>query len=65
MEEWLARKESQSLGEWFFTECIAGLFQLIYRGRRDYTAFLTHFLKEGIPYLFLAAERALQRREPP
>ena len=44
IEDWLDRNEAQSLGEWFFSECIAGFFQLIYKEKKDYTIFLTNFL---------------------
>lgn len=45
MEDWINRQELHSLGEWFFNECVAGFFQLIYKEKNDFTVFLTHFLR--------------------
>ena len=65
LEEWLQRGENQSIGEWFFSECIAGFFQLIFKDKKEYTVFLTNFLMEGIAYLFMAAVSALKKGGAP
>jgi hypothetical protein len=65
MEAWLYNNEAQSLGEWFFSEGIAGFFQFVFRNKKDYTIFLTNFLREGIPYLLLAGVSALKKNGPP
>jgi len=57
--------KGQSLGEWFYAECIVGFFQLLFRSKEDYTYFVTAFLREGISYLFLAAVSALKNCSPP
>jgi hypothetical protein len=56
----LKREEKQSLGEWFFSECIAGFFQMIYKDKKDFTIFLTNFLQFGIAYIFIASIAAIK-----
>ena len=53
------------MGEWFFSECIAGFFQMVFKDKKEYTIFLTNFLREGIAYLFLSAVAAIKKKGPP
>ena len=61
----LGEGRSQSLGEWFYGECIVGFFQLLFREKEDYTYFLTAFLREGVSYLLQAGVSALKKSSPP
>lgn len=65
LDTWLETENRQSLGEWFFSECLAGFCQLLFPNKKDYTVFLGNFLQFGLAYLFLAAASALKHEGPP
>ena len=38
---------------------------MVYKEKKDFTIFLTNFLRSGIAYIFMAAIAAIKQERPP